>query len=68
MDTPLNEKEPIAPVRSASQGEHPHTHLEREDNRWNPRRQLRDWGILLVMILIYLTWTGIVYLFEPGIR
>ncbi|OGC76672.1 MAG: hypothetical protein A2Z27_04890 [candidate division Zixibacteria bacterium RBG_16_50_21] len=68
MDTPLNEKEPIAPVRSPSPGEHPNTHLEREDKRWNPRQQLRDWIILLVMILIYLTWAGVVYLFEPGIR
>ena len=68
MDTHLNEKEPINTAPSPSPGEHTHTHLEREDNRWNPRQQVRDWAILIVMILIYLTWAGIVFLFEPGIR
>lgn len=49
-------------------GEHPETGHGREDERWSAREQLRDWGILLVMIVAYLIWTGILYLFEPGIR
>ncbi|MCA9903789.1 MAG: hypothetical protein KC547_08035 [Anaerolineae bacterium] len=46
----------------------PPTQLDREDNRWGPHHWLRDWAILLTMILIYLVWTGIIYLLEPGIR
>ena len=46
----------------------PTTTYERGDNRWRLRNQLRDWMILLVMIAIYLVWTGVVYFFEPGIR
>ena len=46
----------------------PTTSYEREDDRWRLRNQLRDWMILLVMIAIYLVWTGVVYFFEPGIR
>lgn len=46
----------------------PVTQYEREDDRWRLRHQLRDWLILLVMVLIYLVWTGVVYFFEPGIR
>ena len=41
---------------------------EREDDRYSFRNQLRDWGILAIMIVIYLAWTGVIYLFEPGIR
>lgn len=44
------------------------TTLEREDNRWGRGAWLRDWVILLIMIIVYLTWTGILFLFEPGIR
>jgi hypothetical protein len=51
-----------------SNQEHPHTSFSREDDRWDLKNQLRDWLILLAMMVIYLTWTGIVYFFEPGIR
>jgi hypothetical protein len=44
------------------------SHWEREDDRWDVRNQIRDWIILLVMVVIYLLWTGIIYFFEPGIR
>lgn len=49
-------------------GELPETTYEREDDRYSFRNQLRDWGILAIMIVIYLAWTGVIYLFEPGIR
>jgi hypothetical protein len=41
---------------------------ERDDDRWQRRQSRRDWFILAVMIVLYLTWTGVVFLFEPGIR
>jgi hypothetical protein len=41
---------------------------ERGDDRWQRRQSRRDWLILVVMIVLYLTWTGVVFLFEPGIR
>lgn len=44
------------------------TNFEREDDRWRWQNQVRDWLILLVMVVIYLVWTGVVYFFEPGIR
>jgi len=40
----------------------------REDDRWSRKNQARDWGYLAIMIIAYLIWTGIIYLFEPGIR
>jgi hypothetical protein len=46
----------------------PRTDFDREDERWQLHNQLRDWMILLVMIAVYMVWTGIVYFFEPGIR
>ncbi len=49
-------------------GEPPHTSLSRADNRWGQRRWLRDWAILLALVIAYLVWTGIIYTFEPGIR
>lgn len=49
-------------------GESPKTDLEREDDRWSPRAQMRDWLILLLMIITYLVWAGIIYFLEPGIR
>jgi hypothetical protein len=49
-------------------GEMPQTHLKREDDRWMPRAAWRDWLILLVMMLIYAVWMGVIYWFEPGIR
>lgn len=44
------------------------THYEREDNRWMHHSKWRDWVILLVMIIVYLLWAGVVYFLEPGIR
>jgi len=41
---------------------------ERNDNRWDIRRANRDWIIIAVLVVIYLVWTGTVFLFEPGIR
>jgi hypothetical protein len=43
-------------------------HFERDDDRWQHRRSRRDWLILLGMIVVYLTWTGLIVLLEPGIR
>ena len=56
------------PIVTPTDGELPPTQLDREDNRWGPHHWLRDWAILLTMILIYLVWTGVIYLLEPGIR
>lgn len=61
-------EEQIPPPGTPSPDTHPPTHLEREDDRWAPRAQLRDWWLLLLMIVTYLAWTGIVYFLEPGIR
>lgn len=58
----------IPPAREEWEEEQPETHFEREDDRWSFRNQLRDWGVLLIMVVIYLTWTGLVYFLEPGIR
>jgi hypothetical protein len=49
-------------------GEMPHTHWEREDDRWIPGAAWRDWLILLVMMLIYAAWMGVIFVFETGIR
>lgn len=49
-------------------GEHPLTHFDREDNRWQPQYAIRDWLILAAMIAMYVLWAGVVYFFEPGIR
>lgn len=49
-------------------GELPPSNLDCQDNRWRPGRWVRDWAILFVLIIIYLTWTGIIYTLEPGIR
>ncbi|MFN2273321.1 MAG: hypothetical protein ACK2TX_00595 [Anaerolineales bacterium] len=51
-----------------SQEEHPDTHLEREDARFEQKGRLKDWLTLILMMAAYLVWTGIVYFFEPGIR
>lgn len=68
MDTQNKSSETIPPAGEEWEGEQPESHYEREDERWSFRNQLRDWGILLVMVIIYLAWTGIVYFVEPGIR
>lgn len=45
-----------------------HFTFQRADNRWQPENARRDWIVIAVLIVIYLAWTGIVFLFEPGIR
>ena len=68
MTTPSDEKnETPAPGELFSE-EHPDTHLEREDDRWSRSAQVHDWLILVLMIVTYLVWVGIVYFLEPGIR
>lgn len=44
------------------------TTFERADNRWDPGNAHRDWIIIAVLVAIYLLWTGVMFLFEPGIR
>lgn len=44
------------------------TTFERADNRWDPGNGRRDWIIIAMLVVIYLVWTGIMFLFEPGIR
>lgn len=68
MSTIPQSEEKVPPPGEAWTTEQPDTSHGREDDRWSVRNQLRDWGILLVMIVAYLVWTGILYLFEPGIR
>lgn len=69
MNTPENQVSQDGDVaRGVTHEELPATHFGREDDRWRWQNQVRDWIILGVMILIYLVWTGVVYLFEPGIR
>lgn len=60
--------EAMPPPGAPSHDEHPATHLAREDSRWEGHSPLRDWLVLLVMILVYLAWAGVIFLFEPGIR
>jgi hypothetical protein len=38
------------------------------DARHSRRAIVRAWVILAVLVGIYLTWTLIVYFFEPGLR
>lgn len=45
-----------------------HTTFERADNRWDIEHANRDWIIIAILIVVYLIWTGTVFLFEPGIR
>lgn len=39
-----------------------------EDERWQRGQQLKDWGILAAMILIYLSVSFLIFIFEPGLR
>lgn len=39
-----------------------------EDERWERRYQVRDWLILVAMVLITLIWQFLVYFLEPGLR
>lgn len=67
--TPTPENEPSSQDAALeAQSEAEASHLEREDDRWRVGAQLRDWGVLAVLVIIYLVWTQIIYLFEPGIR
>ncbi len=42
--------------------------FDEEDERWSARAQLIDWLILLGMLVLFATWTLIVYFLEPGLR
>lgn len=44
------------------------TTYERIDNRWDPQNGRRDWVVIVILVIIYLVWTGTLFLFEPGIR
>lgn len=66
MDNPAENEGKVPVPGEPFPDEHPETHFEREDVRWGSH--LRDWGYLLVMMLIYLAWTIIIYALEPGIR
>ena len=68
IDPTTPNEDAIPAPGTPSHAEHPSTHYQREDDRWYIRFRLRDWLILLAMIGVYLIWTGVVYLFEPGIR
>lgn len=68
MDNPSQDVDTVPPADQPYPGEAADTHFHREDDRWDLKNQLRDWFYLLVMIIIYLGWAGIVYLLEPGIR
>lgn len=68
MENPTQTPEELEKEQVEDAGEFPPTTLERDDNRWGRGAWLRDWVILLIMIIVYLTWTGILFLFEPGIR
>ncbi|MCA9891414.1 MAG: hypothetical protein KC615_00415 [Anaerolineae bacterium] len=63
-----NELNEVVADEDDTAGEAPATTLEREDNRWGRAHWLRDWAILLIMVIAYLMWAGTIYLFEPGIR
>jgi hypothetical protein len=67
-ELPVENREESLKVSDRFEGEPQETHYQRDDERWSAGRQIKDWGILIVMILIYLTWTGLIYLLEPGIR
>lgn len=42
--------------------------FELEDKRWARNKQIRDWLILIGLILIMWAWQLIVYFSEPGLR
>jgi len=44
------------------------TTFERLDNRWDPQHARRDWIVIAILVVVYLVWTSIMFLFEPGIR
>jgi hypothetical protein len=67
MTDPL-ETPQLPEAGSPTADEHPPTHLERSDDRWSEGSARRDWLVLFLMMAAYLTWTGIIYFLEPGIR
>lgn len=42
--------------------------FEEEDTRWQKSAQVRDWLILLGLVLVNSAWMLIAYLSEPGLR
>lgn len=68
MSSPSAEPENVPEPGEQWTEEHPDTQYHREDTRWNFRSQLRDWMILLLIIVTYIVWAGLIYLLEPGIR
>ncbi len=42
--------------------------FEIEDKRWSSGEQVRDWVILIILILIWLTFQVSFYFLVPGIR
>jgi hypothetical protein len=41
---------------------------QREDTRWERATSVRDWIILLVLIVLHTSWMLVVFFLEPGIR
>ncbi|MDQ6905222.1 MAG: hypothetical protein M3176_00190 [Chloroflexota bacterium] len=39
-----------------------------EDARWAAKEQLKDWGVLALMMAISVAWSLFVYFLEPGLR
>jgi hypothetical protein len=68
MEDTIMEYKAFPQLGELSGEEHPAAHFEREDGHWRAGAQARDWLVLVMMMAIYLAWTGIVYFFEPGIR
>jgi hypothetical protein len=68
MSSPSTEPENVPEPGERWSEEHPDTEYHREDERWNFRSQLRDWMVLLLIIVTYIVWAGLIYLLEPGIR
>jgi hypothetical protein len=68
MTTPAEEPDSKPVPGERWSDEHPETHMERDDDRWSRRAQMRDWLIIIVMMVIYLIWAGLIYFLEPGIR
>ena len=68
MTTPTDERDKKPAPGETWSAESPDTHLEREDDRWSSSAQMRDWLVLVIMIIVYLVWVGTIYFLEPGIR
>jgi hypothetical protein len=68
MTAPDEERDRKPDLGEPWSDESPDTDLKREDDRWSAGAQARDWLLLILMIVTYLTWVGIIYFLEPGIR